>query len=128
MIRKRNTGQQRDTVYLHGLRIDAVIGVHTWEQHVRQTLVIDLDMACDTKPAAASDRLQDALDYSAVAQRVKNIVQANRNRLLETLAESLADTLMREFALPWLRLRLAKPGAVPGCDDVGVLIERGERQ
>ena len=128
MSPRRRAIQARDIVYLHGLRVDAVIGVHEWEQQVRQTLSIDLEMACDTQIAAASDRLQDALDYAAVARRLGELAQANRRQLLEGLAETMADTLQREFAVPWLRLRLSKPGAVPACADVGVLIERGERQ
>ena len=56
-----------DIVYIRGLRADAVIGVYEWEHHVRQTLVIDLEMRFSTRPAAASDALADALDYHAVA-------------------------------------------------------------
>lgn len=114
-----------DIVYIHGLRADAVIGVHDWEKQVRQTLVIDLDMARDIRAAAASDDLADALDYSAVAACVRELVENNRAELIETLAEIIASTLMREFSLPWLRLRLGKPGAVPDSRDVGILIERG---
>ena len=44
---------------------------------------------------------------------------------METFAEGVAALLREEFAVPWLRLRLAKPGAVAGADDVGVIIERG---
>ena len=113
-----------DIVYIHGLRVEAVIGVFDWEREVRQTLVIDLDMARDTAAAAASDALRDALDYAAVARRVTELVQGNRAQLLESLAETLAAALLTEFALPWLRLRLAKPGAVPDTSGVGVVIER----
>ena len=125
---KRNAAPRPDIVYLHGLRVETLIGVHEWERLVRQTLVIDLDMACDTRPAAASDRLSDALDYARVAQRVTEILRDNRKQLLESVAHEMAETLMREFSLSWLRLRVAKPGAIAHCDDVGVLIERGERQ
>jgi 7,8-dihydroneopterin aldolase/epimerase/oxygenase len=127
VIGKRNSRSRLDIVYLHGLRVDAVIGVYEWEQHVRQTLVIDLDMACDTHAAAVSDQLNDALDYAAVANRVREVVRANRRQLLESLAESLAGMIMQEFAVPWLRLKLAKPGAVADCGDTGIVIERGER-
>jgi dihydroneopterin aldolase len=48
--------------------------------------------------------------------------------LVETLAETVASALMAEFAVPWLRIRLDKPGAVPGAQGVGVSIERGVRR
>ena len=116
-----------DTVFIRGLRVDAVIGVHAWERTLRQVLVFDLEMACTTVVAARSDAIGDALDYSAVAQRVRALAQASSSQLLETLAEAVAHALMSEFSVPWLRLRLEKPGAVPGADGVGVVIERGQR-
>ncbi|MCP4595002.1 dihydroneopterin aldolase, partial [Neptuniibacter sp.] len=47
--------------------------------------------------------------------------------LVETMAEQIAELVMKEFSVKWLRLRLGKPGAVPQAKDVGVVIERGER-
>ena len=54
-------------------------------------------------------------------------MSATSYQLVESLAEALASLLIEEFAIPWLRLRITKPGAVPGTDAVGVLIERGAR-
>jgi len=79
-----------DIVYIHGLCVDAVIGVHPWERCVHQQLVIDLDMACDAARAARSDAIEDALDYQVVAERVRELVAAGRYRLLEALAETVA--------------------------------------
>ncbi len=113
-----------DIVYIRGLRADAVIGVYDWEHHVRQTLVIDLEMRFSTRAAAASDALEDALDYHAVATRVREMVEGNTVQLIEGLAERIAAALIAEFGIGWLRLTLAKPGAVPWAEAVGVVIER----
>ena len=114
-----------DIVYIRGLRVDTVVGVYPWERKVRQVLEFDLEMASDTAAAARSDAIADALDYHAVAQRVRALAAANSCQLVETLAETVATALIAEFAVPWLRIRLNKPGAVPDADGVGVLIERG---
>jgi len=114
-------------VYIRGLRAQAVIGVYEWERHIRQTLVLDLEMASDTVRAAASDQIGDALDYAALSGRVVALVEASEYQLLETLADAVAGMITREFGVPWLRLRLSKPGAVAAADDVGVIIETGER-
>ena len=114
-------------VYIRGLRAQAVIGVYEWERHIRQTLVLDLEMASDTVRAAASDQIADALDYAALSARVVALVEASEYQLLETLADAVARMITREFGVPWLRLRLSKPGAVAAADDVGVIIETGER-
>ncbi len=116
-----------DIVYISGLRAQAVIGVYEWERLVRQTLVVDLEMASDTARAAASDAIADALDYAAISQRVLALVEASHYQLIESLAEDVARVVMREFGVSWLKVRIAKPGAVAEAQNVGVLIERGVR-
>jgi dihydroneopterin aldolase len=116
-----------DIVFIRGLRLQTVIGVYGWERNVRQELVLDLEMAWDTAPAGASDNVADALDYAAVSQRLQTLAAERSHQLLEAFAAEVAEVVMGEFCVPWLRLRLCKPGAVTSADDVGVLIERGER-
>lgn len=116
-----------DTVFIRELRVDTVIGVYDWERSVRQTLLLDLEMAWDNRPAAAGDRLDAALDYAAVSERIMAYLAQQRFQLIETLAERVAELVLAEFGVPWLRLRVCKPGAVAAARDVGVLIERGAR-
>jgi dihydroneopterin aldolase len=116
-----------DIVYLEGLRCDTVIGVYEWERDIRQTVVLDLEMAGDNRRAASNDLLDDALDYAAISARVLAFVEGSDFQLIETMAEQVAALIMQQFGVPWLRLRLSKPGAVPQAKDVGVLIERGVR-
>ena len=116
-----------NTVYIRGLRARAVIGVNQWERDIRQTLVLDLEMASDTAKAAASDDIEDALDYAAVSRQVIALVEASEYQLLETLAAAVARMVAEEFAVSWLRLRVGKPGAVAEAEEVGVVIEIGER-
>ena len=116
-----------DIVFITGLRADTVIGVYDWERRVRQTVVLDLELASDNRRAAASDGIGDALDYAAISARLLSFIEESEFQLIETLAEQVAALVLAEFAVPWLQLRLAKPGAVAEARDVGVLIERGER-
>jgi dihydroneopterin aldolase len=116
-----------DIVYIRELRAATVIGVYDWERSVRQIVLLDLELAADSRRAAASDEIGDALDYAALSARVLAFIEASEFQLIETLAEQVAALVMAEFGVPWLRLRLAKPGAVAQARDVGVIIERGER-
>lgn len=116
-----------DTVFISQLRADTVIGVYDWERRVRQTVVLDIDMASDNRAAAATDAIDDALDYAAVSARVLAFLEQSQFQLIETMAEQVADIILAEFGVGWLRLRLAKPGAVLEAQAVGVQIERGER-
>lgn len=116
-----------DTLILHGLEVKARVGVFEWERRIEQTLKVDLEMAADAGAAEASDRLEDTLDYKAVARRAREFIAAADCALVETLAHRLAETLMSEFGIGWLRLSLQKPGAVRGAKSVGIVIERGRR-
>ena len=117
-----------DIIYLHGLKVDCVIGVWEWEKQITQTVTIDLDMGFDISVAAKSDRLQDALSYKQVSKRVRSLVKESRFALVEKLAEEIAAMLTAEFAIKWCRVKVNKFGAVRAAGDVGVIIERGQME
>ena len=116
-----------DTVFIRDLSMDAVIGVFGWERQVRQKITINLEMATNIRKAAETDNLEYTLDYKAISQRIRVLVDENQPKLVETLIELIASTVMKEFNIPWLRISIAKPGAVRGSAAVGVTIERGNR-
>ncbi len=114
-----------DIVYIRDLHIDTIIGIYDWERQVKQTVSLDLEMATDIRKAAATDDIEHAVNYKSVSKRLIAYVE-NRNALLvESLAEEIAAIVLEEYQVPWLRLRLSKPGAVRGARDVGLIIERG---
>jgi 7,8-dihydroneopterin aldolase/epimerase/oxygenase len=120
-------GIPMDIVFIRGLHIETIVGVHDWERHTPRSVVLDLELASDVARGAATDRIAEALDYDAVTRRLRSFVSESRFQLIETLAEGCAAILLTEFAVPWVRLVLHKPGAVGEGVDVGVLIERGSR-
>lgn len=116
-----------DIVFIEALRVDALIGIYDWERRAKQPVVLDLEMAFDNRVPAATDRIEDTLNYKAVSKRLVAFVAASEFELVETLVERCAEIVQREFNVSWLRLRLSKPGAVRGAAAVGVQIERGRR-
>ena len=114
-----------DKVFIEGLEIEALIGIYDWERRIRQPLQFDIEMAFDNRRPAASDRIQDTLDYKAVSKRLVEFVSQSGYGLVETLAERCAALILDEFDVAHLRLKLSKPGAVRGARAVGVLVERG---
>ncbi|MFO1417628.1 MAG: dihydroneopterin aldolase [Methylotetracoccus sp.] len=116
-----------DIIFLRGLQIETVIGIYDWEREIRQTIVLDVEMASDIRRAAASDDIVDTLDYKAVSKRIISFVEASEFFLVETLAERIAEIVLTEFGVPWLRLTLNKKGAIRNASDVGIIIERGDR-
>jgi len=115
---------QPDTVFLRGLAVETTIGFFEWERHVKQTVVIDIEIPVDCARAASSDTVQDTVDYKSIAKRIIGFVSEAQFHLVETLAHKLATTLLDEFSIAWIKLSVNKPGAIRGSRDVGVSIER----
>jgi 7,8-dihydroneopterin aldolase/epimerase/oxygenase len=116
-----------DIIFLHDLKVDTIIGIFDWERRITQTVVIDLDIQADIVKAARMDAINDTLDYKAVAKRVIEYVGDSEFLLVETLAERIAELILKEFGVPWLRVRVNKKGAIRGAGDVGVIIERAAK-
>jgi dihydroneopterin aldolase len=113
-----------DHVFIEGLEIEALIGIYDWERRIRQTLVFDIEMAFDNRVPAASDAIEDTLNYKAVSRRIVDYVSQSDFGLVETLAERVAAIILEEFGVRSVRLKLSKPGAVRGARAVGVTIVR----
>lgn len=113
-----------DLIYIRDLKIECVIGVYDWERRVRQTVILDLDLGADIRRAAQTDAIADTVNYKAVSKRLVEYVGNSQFQLVETLAERVAEILLTEFQLPWVRVRINKKGALRGANDVGVVIER----
>ena len=116
-----------DIVYIRDLRIETIIGIYDWEREVKQTVSLDLEMAHDIRKAGETDDIQYALNYKSIAKRLIVFIEQSEFLLVERMAEEVAAIVMNEFSVPWLRLRVSKPGALRGSKDVGILLERGEK-
>ena len=113
-----------DVIFLTGLSTECIIGIWDWERRVKQKVVIDLEMGADIRKAAASDVIDDTLDYKRVSKRLLQFVGDSQFQLVETLTERIAEIVVTEFDVPWVRVRLNKQGAIRASRDVGILIER----
>lgn len=114
-----------DIIYVRGLEVKTVIGVYDWEREIRQPVTIDLDLGTDMREAAGSDDHRHVVDYRSVCLRVTEFIEACELQLLESLAEQIAQLVLEEFSVAWIRVRVGKPAAITGAREVGVVIERG---
>jgi|TARA_B110000438_G_C15646978_1_gene577904 dihydroneopterin aldolase len=113
-----------DKIFLTKLEVETVIGIWEWEKRLPQKVVFDLELSTDIKKAASSDSINDALDYKAVSKRIKAIASENQFELIETLAETIAQAILDEFEVNWLKLKVSKPFAIRDSKNVGLIIER----
>ena len=110
-------------IFIRDLPVACVIGVHPHERQSRQQLLISVELTTDFAAAARSDHLVDALDYTAIAREIEQFAVEGRFRLIETLAERLAERLL---VAPVSRISLSveKPAALAATRTVGVRVER----
>jgi dihydroneopterin aldolase len=113
-----------DKIFLTGLSIECVVGIWDWERQMKQRVVLDIEMATDIRKAAASDHIDDTIDYKKVSKRLQTFVGESQFQLVETLTERIAEVLVKEFGVLWVKVKLNKQGALRGVKDVGILIER----
>ncbi len=108
------------TISLDRLAASGIIGVHAWERKQPQTLYITLQLSADLKAAADQDEVGLTIDYSEVAQRVRQVVTDTQAQLIEHLAKRVADDLCSAFPLTALVVRIDKPDAVPATASTSV--------
>ena len=113
-----------NTIFIHDFRVQTKIGVYAWEKKMPQTVRLDLEIGLADDRAFRSGKFADALDYAKVVERVADFAATNPHPLLERFAEAIAGIVLAEFAAAWVKLRVAKPAALPGVREIGVAIER----
>lgn len=116
-----------DIIFITNLSVETIIGIYDWERTTPQQVVVDLELGTDIRAAARSEDIDNTLNYKAISKRVEEFIANSQYQLVETLAEEISELLRKEFHVPWLRLTLHKPGALSNSRDVGVIIERGEK-
>jgi dihydroneopterin aldolase len=113
-----------DKIFLRELRIETIIGFWEWERRIKQVVSIDLEIGTDARVAAASDASAGTLNYEQLSKRLVEFVGASQFQMVEALATAVGRIVVREFEAPWVKVSVAKPGAVPAARDVGIVIER----
>ena len=113
-----------DKVFIKDLEVETVIGIYDWEREVRQLISISLVMVFDLTKAAKSDKIEDSLNYKKISKRIIKLAENLKSKLIENLAQKIADTILNEFPVSSIVVTVEKPGALRGSRSVGVTIKR----
>lgn len=119
-----NSSSAMDKIFLSALNVECIVGIWEWERRVKQNIVIDIEIAADIRRAAATDHIDSTVNYKDLAKRLLSFVGDSQYQLVETLTEKIAELIITEFRVPWVRVKLNKQGAIRGARDVGIEIER----
>lgn len=116
-----------DRIFLSEMKIETTVGIWEWEKRIKQQVIIDIEMSADIKKAAATDQIEDTLNYKAVAKSVRKLVEESSFQLVETMAEKISELVIGEHNVSWVRVKVNKPGAIRGSRGVGIIIERDDK-
>lgn len=117
--------QPMDTVFIEGLKTQAIIGIYDWERENRQPLIFDIDMDLPITQAAKSDDINDTVNYKQVSDELIELVENSRHELLESLCEEICQHILtKHLAVKIIHLKVSKPKAVTETDTVGLKITR----
>jgi dihydroneopterin aldolase len=111
-------------IFLDQVSVQTKLGVPDWERLKPQTIILDIEISYDLSQSCQSDAIEDTVDYSSVVNRIRETLTQNSFKLLETLAEHVCKIILKEFKAESVKIKVAKPGILPGLKALGVIIQR----
>ena len=114
-----------DQIIIEQIRCHGILGINPAERVSKQEIVIDLSLETDTRPAAASNSIEDTVDYFEVATKVKEFVEGREAHLVETLVNEVADLVLDHYSgVSAVTVRVEKPNAIEFAQSVGIEVMR----
>lgn len=114
----------RDKILVKDLLVRGIVGVNDWEREKKQDILVNMEVDFDLRPAGASDRMEDSINYRTLTKDVISHVEGSAHFLVEALAREIARIAIVGHGAERVRVRVEKPGALRFAGSVGVEIER----
>ncbi|NCF65253.1 MAG: dihydroneopterin aldolase [Chloroflexi bacterium] len=116
-----------DKIIIKDLLVRSIIGINPDERTKKQDILINIVLLANTRQAAQSDDIADALNYKAITKRVIEHVEQSSDFLVEKLVSDIARLILTDFPVKQVRVRVEKPGALRFAKSVGIEIERTQK-
>tara|TARA_Y100000814_G_C12354248_1_gene407682 strand:+ start:2218 stop:2586 length:369 start_codon:yes stop_codon:yes gene_type:complete len=111
-------------IFIEGLSVDTLIGVYDWERERLTELSIDIELEAELDKAMASDDVMDTIDYAKVADCVVQVGKESQFELLEAFGAKVMDTVLQQFPVQGISIKIVKPGILPNARRVAVALSR----
>src|SRR5690606_38789245 len=113
-----------DTIFLSEVKVETKLGVPDWERLTPQTIILDIEIGMPYSRSCQTDAIEDTIDYGVVVSRIRDTLRENSFKLVEALGEHVCQLILGEFGAPWVKIKVAKPGILPGLKALGAILER----
>jgi len=110
----------RMIIRIKNLHLRTLVGINEWERREFQEVLVNVEMELDGKKAAATDSIEDTVDYKKVTKRVIAGVEKAKFGLIDALAHHVLDLVMQEEKVVRARVEVDKPHALRFADSVSV--------
>ena len=118
---------KKDRIYVEDLRVKGTIGIFDWEKKIKQEISLSYEIDHDNFSASKEDKIEATTDYKTITKKIISFIEENKFELVETFAEKIAEMVIKDFDVNWIKRRVSKPGALRFSKDVGVIIERSSK-
>ena len=113
-----------DKILIKDLHLRCIIGINELERKEKQDVTINIVIWSNSAEAAKTDDIRKTVDYKEITKRIIKLVEASDFRLVETLAEKVAESCLEQARVKKVRVTVEKPGALRFARSVGVSILR----
>ena len=113
-----------DKILIRDLRLRCIIGIEEFERREKQDVRINVAIWSNLTEAAKTDDIRKSVDYKEITKRIIRLVEGSEFRLVETLAEKVAESCLEHSKVQKVRVTVEKPGALRFARSVGVSILR----
>jgi dihydroneopterin aldolase len=115
-----------DKIFISEIRAEVKLGVPDWERMLLQTVLLDIEIDMPHNRSCQTDDIQDTIDYGQVVAQIRKSLAEHTFSLVEALAEHVCQLILANHDTPRVKVRVAKPGIIPGVKQLGVVIERNK--
>ncbi|NLH40976.1 MAG: dihydroneopterin aldolase [Planctomycetes bacterium] len=113
-----------DRIFIRDLVVRCIIGVEEVERREMQDVVVQIDLWVDLRKAGRTDALADSVDYSVLKRQILQATERTQYRLIEALAQRIADECLKDQRIECVKVAVEKPGVLRFARTVGVEIVR----
>jgi len=101
-----------DKILLQNMMFYGFHGVYEYEREQGQKFYVDVEMHADLESASKTDNLTETIDYSAIYNQIKEIMENHRFQLLEAVGAHIAEEILRITIATDVIIRIRKPGVI----------------
>lgn len=118
------TTASSDRIFIRDLLVRCILGVEDAERREKQEVVVQVELWADLRKAGRTDALADSIDYSVLKRRILQATENTQYRLIEALAQQIADECLKDQRIECVKVTVEKRGVLRFARSVGVEILR----